>query len=241
MKQILHYLILALLTLFLAVACADDDIIPEEETGHEAEIEETLPADDEPVNGSIEGSISELDYNETQSASEVTINRIPHTIDKFLELRSQIAHTPQGAAVMMVVAMRIYQQYPNEGLKCMVANSTTPLVAQGTGDGTYNGMKMSNTSEVVRKLNDYSYLPMVYFRGASPSNGYTPEGPPWVAELTVNKYSYVSAADGNTRIKVYIATQGADSARPVTVRKKGDYYLVTEYSSLYLAPKNLSN
>ncbi|HPR60355.1 MAG TPA: hypothetical protein PLF35_05385 [Prolixibacteraceae bacterium] len=240
MKNLPHYLLALLLSLFIISACSDEEIIPEDEPGTETGAEE-LPPDDDPVNGSIEGSISELDYNETQSASVVTINRIPHTIDKFLELRSQIAHTPQGAAVMMIVAMRICQQYPDEGMKCLVANSTSPLIGQGEGSDSYNGMKMLNTSELKRKLNDYSYLPMVYFLGASPANGYTPEGPPFKVETSVNQYSYVRSTAGSTRIKVFIATQDADSARPVTVRKMGDYYSVTEFSSLYLAPKNLNN
>ena len=239
MKKLLHILLPALFVLLVFGACSNEEIVPENEV--EQEVTETMVSDNDPVIGTIDGEIDLLVYNESKTASTVTINRIPHTIEKFIELRAQIANTPQGAAVMMLVAMRIYQDYPDEGMKCLTANSTYPLVADASGNDTYNGQRMSNTSELKRKLADYSYLPMVYFKGASPSNGYVPKGPPYQVEASVNQYCYNSSTDGSLRIKIFIATLGADSPRPVTVRKTGDLYSVTEYSSLYLAPKNLSN
>lgn len=199
---------------------------------------EQLPPDNDPVVGNIDGVISEVGYSETQSASIVSINRIPHTLAKFLELRNQIATKPQGAAVMMLVAMRIYQQYPIEGMKCLTAASTNPLVVPATNNpGAYEGYVMGNISELKLKLKELSYLPFVYYQGASPSNSYTPVSPPYITEMLVNQYSYMESTDGSTRIKVFVKTLGADSPRPVTVRKIGDYYRITEYSSLYLAPK----
>lgn len=199
---------------------------------------EQLPADDDPVMGNITGVINETVYDETQSASVVSINRIPHTLAKFLELRNQVAAKPQGAVVMMLVAMRIYQQYPVEGMKCLTAASTNPLVVPATNNpGAYEGYVMGNISELKLKLKDLSYLPFIYYQGASPSNNYAPAGPPYLTEMLVNQYSYIVSNDGSTRIKVFVKTLGADSPRPVTVRKTGDYYQVTEYSSLYLAPK----
>jgi len=240
MKKLFHILCLVFFALFVTLGCSKNDIIPEEEEVQKEETEK-LPSDTDPVIGTIDGEIALAEYSESKSTSIVTINRIPHTIEKFLELRAQIAITPQGAAVMMIVAMRIYQQYPVEGMKCLTANCTNPLLASSSEVDSYNGQRMSNISELKRKLTDYIYLPMVYFKGASPSNGYTPIGPPYQAETSVNQYCYTSSTDGSLRIKIFVATQGADSPRPVTVRKVGELYCVTEYSSLYLAPKNLIN
>ncbi|MEA5110202.1 hypothetical protein SDC9_30786 [bioreactor metagenome] len=198
---------------------------------------ENLPPDDDPVTGTISGVIAEASFDELQAQSSVGINRIPHTLPKFLELRNQIAHTPQGAAMMILVAMRIYQQYPVEGMKCLTAACTSPLIVPSGEAGNFEGYVMGNVAELTRKLKDLSYLPFVYYQGASPANQYTPAAPPYTSVMQVNQYSYMSSTDGSTRIKVFIQTLGADSPRPVVVRKTGDHYRVTEYSSLYLAPK----
>jgi hypothetical protein len=231
---------LALIILLALFSCNKDEELDPEDNGTKIETEESVE-DKDPVSGFIEGEIAETDYNELKSATVVTINRIPYSLAKFLELREMVAHTPQGAVAMMIVAMRIYQQYPEAGMKCLTANSTSPLISASTANDSYNGQRMSNTNELKRKLNDYSYLPLVYFKGASPVNGYTPDGPPYKVELTTNQYSYTPSTDGSMRVKLFVATQGADSPRPVTVRKMGNLYSVTEYSSLYLAPKNTNN
>lgn len=236
MKSYLFILVSALVLSLSFSSCEKDESnksdVDQDPTG------EQLPADDDPVTGTITGIISEIAYNEAQSTSMVSINRIPHTLAKFLELRNQIATKPQGAAVMMLVAMRIYQQYPVEGMKCLTAACTNPLVVPATTNpGAYEGYVMGNISELKLKLANLSYLPFVYYQGASPKNNYTPAAPPYNVEMSVNLYSYIESNDGSSRIKVYVNTQGADSPRPVTTRKIGDYYLITEYSSLYLAPK----
>ena len=237
MKTPYFLIVFSLLFVVMLSSCEkdkDDNKKPETPTG------EVVPADNDPVTGTIAGEISETVFSENLSTSIITFNRLPHSLGKFLELRNQVAHTPQGAAAMMVVAINIYKQYPIEGMKCLTANSTSPLVAPAANTaGSYEGYVMSNTSELQRKLKDYPHLPNVYFSGASPDNQYTPDGPPFTMNLASNLYSYQSSTDGSTRIKIFISTLGADSPRPVVVRKIGDLYLVTEYSSLYLAPKPL--
>lgn len=232
-----RYLLIGLMMIATVLASCKKDKVLDEDNNNEKPPIENLPPDDEPVAGTIFGEISEVDFDAQKSESSIVINRIPHTITKFLELRNQVAHTPQGAAIMMLVAMRIYQQYPIEGMKCLTAACTTPLIVPSTGAGNYDGYVMGNISELKRKLTDYAYLPYIYYEGAGPSNGYKPNGPPYTVDFMVNMYSYISSTDGSLRIKVYVKTEGADSPRPVTVRKIGDHYKITEYSSLYLAPK----
>lgn len=231
-----RYLIVLLAFATGLIACKKDD----EPKPNNNTQQEVLPPDNDPVSGSIDGEIDEEAYNEALSESSITINRTPHTLAKFLELRDQIAHTPQGAVVMMLVAFRIYQKYPIEGMKCLTANCTSPLIVPSTAAGSYEGHAMGNTNELKRKLADYAYMPLIYYKGASPSNGYTPDGPPYQIEMFVNQYSYMSSTDGSLRIKVFVRTQAADSPRPAVARKVGNIYKLTEYSSLYLAPKPLN-
>lgn len=237
MEKFKTYLFVALLLPLMFISCIDDPI---DEDDPEKEIEgELIPPDTEAVEAWYEGEISETEFDEGKGHTTVFLNRLPHTLEKFLEMKSQIDHTPQGAVAMMIVAFSIYQKYPDEGMKCLTANSTYPLTVETPNEAeAYEGYKMANTSELKRKLNDYSYLPMVYMEGASPENGYTPSGPPYKIEMTTNLYSYTSSGDGSIRVKLFVKTLGADSPRPVVVRKVNNRYKITEYSSLYLAPKN---
>lgn len=205
----------------------------------EDEQTEVLPPDTEPVTGTIDGIINETEFDQSQSQTTVTINRICHTIGKFVELQNQIATTPQGAVVMVIVAMRIYQQYPIEGMKCLTATCTSPLTVSSSAPGSYNGQIVANTSTLKSNLASYPRLPFIYYEGASPQNGYVPAGPPYVVKLYTNLYSYTTASDG-LRIKLFVETLGADSNRPCTVKKVGSIYKATEFSSLYLAPKPIT-
>jgi len=196
---------------------------------------EVLPPDTGPITGTIDGVINESEWDPSQSTTTVTISRLCHTIEKFVELQNQIAVKPQGAVVMVIVAMRIYQQYPIEGMKCLTAACTSPLTVPSSASGSYNGEIMANTSTLKGNLKNYPRLPFIYYEGAAPDNGYVPNGPPYVVKLYTNMYSY-----NEGRIKLFVETLGADSNRPATVRKIGNIYKVNEFSSLYLAHKPIT-
>ncbi|MBF0112075.1 MAG: hypothetical protein HQK74_05000 [Desulfamplus sp.] len=191
------------------------------------------------VDAQISGDINEAEYDENQSITSITINSMPNTLDEFLALQSQIAHTPQGAVVMMILAMRIYEQDSVLGRTCLTATSTDPLISDSTAEGSYEGSIIStgSISRLKENLKQYPYLPLIYFAGASPTNSYTPSGPPYTLNMFTNPYSYASGGDGLVRIKVFVETLGADSARPASAKKVGSIYKITEYSSLYLSPK----
>jgi hypothetical protein len=73
------------------------------------------------------------------------------------------------------------------------------------------------------RLSGKSYLPNSYFAGATPENNYTPTLPLTV-EVTENPYSY----DQEGYAKLYIASGGADSPRPLVLRLKpstGEWFL----------------
>jgi len=237
------FLVALIITLFsLLLSSCEKENNDDDNNNNNNNNGEVLPADNDPVTADISGGIGEITFKSDSSASLVSINRIPFTIGKFLELQTRIANTPQGAVVMMLVAMRIYQQYPVEGMKCLTAASTNPLIVPATTNpGAYEGNVMGNISELTRKLKDYPHLPFVYYQGAAPNNKYTPQAPPYVVSLKVTDLSYATAMDESIRVKLFVNSLAADSPRPVVVRKMGTIYKVTEYSSLYLAPKPITN
>ena len=70
--------------------------------------------------------------------------------------------------------------------------------------------------------NKVGFIGKSYFKGATPSNDYTPSIP-YEVEVTENDYS--RQEEGYVRL--FLKSGGADSPRPITVRlaKDGNYYI----------------
>ncbi len=67
------------------------------------------------------------------------------------------------------------------------------------------------------RFSDGHHVPFSYFKGALPSNNYTPDNP-FVITITSGPYS--DANEGYK--KLYIKSSGADSPREIVMRKLGD-------------------
>ena len=63
----------------------------------------------------------------------------------------------------------------------------------------------------------YSFIGKSYFKGSNPNNDYTPNIP-YEIEVFDNPYSY----DNEGYVKLFVKSGGADSERPITVRKTKD-------------------
>ena len=80
------------------------------------------------------------------------------------------------------------------------------------------------------RLRGKAYLPLAYFEGATPENGYQPRVP-----YTLNVLSGPRPQDIEPGyMRVFLKTAGADSPRPMKLRQKastGEWFL-WEYSSI---------
>ena len=80
------------------------------------------------------------------------------------------------------------------------------------------------------RLRGKAYLPLAYFEGAAPENGYQPRVP-----YTLNVLSDPRPQDMEPGyMRVFLKTAGADSPRPMKLRQKastGEWFL-WEYSSI---------
>ena len=75
------------------------------------------------------------------------------------------------------------------------------------------------------RLMDKTYLPRAYFDGATQQNNYTPSVP-----YTVRFYPDPRPQDMEAGyMRLYLRTAGADSPRPVKLRRKGDEWFIWEY------------
>ena len=78
-----------------------------------------------------------------------------------------------------------------------------------------NGVELAFIKDRFR--DDCDYIPLSYFKGATPANNYKPDVP-YVLEILEDHTSNLE----KDYIKLYVQSGGADSPRPIKLRKKGD-------------------
>lgn len=160
----------------------------------------------------------------------IQIDALPKSIDEFVALRSQIADTPEGGAAMMVVALLACAEDEQLGQQCLTVAVDRGRLQEGPKG--YKGWQLRNTDlqRIQRQLSGRAYLPKSYIQGATPGNGYQLSDPPYTLNFSGNPYS----GDASTgTYKTFVASSGADSPRPVTLKRndKG-IWKASEWSSL---------
>ncbi len=143
-------------------------------------------------------------------------SEIPSTIDQFIELRDRLAVTPEGGAAVFVVAMNMYVRDNDLGMKAFtLALDRSQLMKSTLGyRGWAPAFKYANLikSELRRK----PYIAPSYIQGTSYLSGYAlPDVSKWEIAFTVNRFSTIS----DTERKLFVKSTGADSPRPVYLRK----------------------
>ncbi|MGI6325449.1 MAG: hypothetical protein GX276_05510 [Clostridiaceae bacterium] len=140
-----------------------------------------------------------------------TFEQIPASLAELESIAPQYMSTPQGTAALFVLVLTHYPENPELALSMI--------------DFLMGPKNISNYDRQFYRdrLSGKSYLPNSYFAGATPENNYTPTLPLTV-EVTENPYSY----DQEGYAKLYIASGGADSPRPLVLRLKpstGEWFL----------------
>jgi hypothetical protein len=155
---------------------------------------------------------------------------VPASVEEFLTARDQVATSPEGGAAMFVLALLVFTEDEELGKQCLAcAAGSSRLVSGPQG---YKGLQLTNGSlaRIRDQLSDRKYLAMSYIGGAKPENGYELGSAPYVVECMRNPHSGDPATG---RCKVFVASSGADSPRPVTLamNDKGIWKAI-EWSSL---------
>ena len=161
----------------------------------------------------------------------VQVDVFPESVDGFVSLGDHVARTPQGAAAMMIVGLLLYAQDEQVGQQCLAA-----IVDHGRlqeGHKGYQGwqLRTSDLQLIRTQVKGKAYLLQSYVKGTSPQNGYQLPEPPYVFEFSDNPHS----GDANSGpYKVFVPSSGADTPRPVTVKRdpESGVWRVSEWSSL---------
>ncbi|RHX82397.1 hypothetical protein DLM76_05505 [Leptospira yasudae] len=165
----------------------------------------------------------------------VTSNSWPKDLASFDTFRNEQSTTPQGALISLVAALDLYSKNKEEGTKALILVVDSSHLSQDVNG--YKGFSLSRnlTDLVKRQIEQHPYLIGSYLPGSSASNGYVPGSEPYSFTITANRFS---GTEESGQRKLFIPSSGADSARPVTLKRNAKgVWKAQEFSSLLVGIK----
>ncbi len=163
-------------------------------------------------------------------ADEVTIT-IPDSAEQFVELRNNLAKTPEGGAACFVAALLSFSKSQEVGMQCFTLAIDQRNLARGN---VYKGYAPSSSVMYhINRINGYKmwpYLGFAYLKGGTAANNYA-VNPPYIVDMYRQKNS---GSNESGKVKVFVNTDGF-RARPITLKRndKG-IWKAYEFSSLML-------
>ena len=134
-----------------------------------------------------------------------TFSALPESLAEMQMLSEASLDTPFKTAALTVLALCAYAADRDIG---------TEMLNFLRGPRPMNGQDISFLNDRFR--DGKTYLPFTYFAGATPENNYTPTQPYTV----VIESNHVSGAEDGY-MKLFIPCGGADSPRPIKLRRRG--------------------
>lgn len=176
-----------------------------------------------------------------QAKAQITqsIAKVPTTIEDFVELRNQLASTPEGGAATFVVAMMMYTENETLGMQAFTVVLDQNNLVEGGTKSVYMGY--SPSLGVQQDIRNYygkhkDHLANSYIVGTSHTDNYKLSSAPYKMAFTRNRYT--EQTDGSMRI--FIKCNGADTPRPITLKKNNrGIWKVTNYSSLFVGVRKM--
>ena len=135
---------------------------------------------------------------------KVTIEKIPQTLEEFEALAAG-EKTPEKICALFLCAACLFDKDKEAGTAALnILRGPRPMTP-------YDVQFLRD------RLSGKSYLPLAYFEGATPENGYKPSVP---YVLNVKEDPRPQDTEAGYK-RVFLTTKGADSPRPMKLRQKG--------------------
>lgn len=150
-------------------------------------------------------------------SSSVTIEAFPATLAEFSAMpQATNLSKPENTCTLLLCALDLFTKDRASGVEALNKlrgpRPMSPMDVQFVRD----------------RLMDKAYLPKAYFDGATPQNNYTPSLP-----YTVHFYPDPRPQDmGEGYMRLFLRTPGADSPRPIRLRRKGDQWFIWDYPGI---------
>ena len=144
-----------------------------------------------------------------------TFEKLPKNVEQLQALSFADFTDPYAVAAMTVAALTRYASNTGECIRMLD-------YLKGPEDiSTYE------TQFLRDRLQGKEYKPFSFFKGALPSNNYTPSTP-YKITVDSNPYSFTTDSDGYKWCTLYVTSGGADNPRPIKLRQKkstGEWFL----------------
>ncbi len=170
-----------------------------------------------------------LSFSLFAQEKSITVDKLPATTDEFIKLRDSLASTPEGGAVVMIVATQIYVKDKKTGMECITIALDNSQLGKGN---VYKGFQPGGSFNfLIKQLDSRPYVPWAYVEGATAENGYQVAAP-YKYVLSRNRFS---GEESSGTVKVFVNTFGVNP-RPLTMKRndKG-VWKVQEASSIFVA------
>ena len=139
------------------------------------------------------------------SSQTFTFADLPQSLAQMQAMPEAALRDPFQTAALTVCALCVYSGYPQVGAE---------MLNWLRGPRPLSGMDISFLND---RFREGKHVPFSYFHGAVPGNDYTPSMP---LMLTIVAGPYADANPGYK--KLHIRSGGADNAREIVLRQKGD-------------------
>ncbi|MGN1117652.1 MAG: DUF6935 domain-containing protein, partial [Acutalibacteraceae bacterium] len=147
-------------------------------------------------------------------AEKISFGKIPKSLEEFLSLPQAQMKTPYETAALAVLALSVYPE--NKELSINMLDALR-------GPRPLNNM---DKQFIADRFRGKEYLMRSYFSGSSPENDYTP-ALPYTVTVSENQNSCLEP----NLMKLFVECSGADSPRPIQLRKAkdGKWYLWEQF------------
>jgi hypothetical protein len=167
----------------------------------------------------------------------ITVPAVPATLDDFLAYRDAVSQTPQGGAAVMVLALLLYAEDPDGDLgrqALTLAVDRSRLRPDPDGIKGW-GLGQRDHDHIRRQMRAHPHAPRSYVQGTTPDEGYRLPAPPLQIRVLETPHS---GDEDEGRYKVFVASSGADSPRPVTLQRNNrGLWKAVAWSSLTMGVK----
>lgn len=141
--------------------------------------------------------------------------QLPENVEQLRQMPEAALSSPFAAAALSVAAFCRYRENPEDAFSMInFLKGPQPLTN-------------FDRQFLKERLAGKAYKPFSFFAGSSPANNYEPARP-YVIEVADGPYSYQN--EGYAAL--WLRSSGADSPRPVTLRKKGAQWFLWTISFL---------